>query len=133
MHWRRGAMQDNTTVVLAILIVVFGVMTVIHAPTEVFLNIQMPVSSVVWLYDGLMPQETDGRVTRVFEQTLSQTVEGIKTIVSTSVRSACGKTSLCDCPHDPRLFGRRPGPQLFPAAGWRQVPVGCSLRRRPAA
>lgn len=76
--------KPYTFVVLAILIVVFGVMTVVHAPTDVFPNIQMPVSSVVWLYDGLMPQETEGRVTRVFEQMLTQTVEGIKTIVSTS-------------------------------------------------
>ncbi len=76
--------KPYTFVVLAILIVVFGVMTIIEAPTDVFPNIQMPVSSVVWLYDGLMPQETEGRVTRVFEQMLTQTVEGIKTIVSTS-------------------------------------------------
>ncbi|MFI5222694.1 MAG: efflux RND transporter permease subunit [Nitrospirales bacterium] len=76
--------RPYTFVVLAILIVVFGAMTVKEAPTDVFPNIQMPVSSVVWLYDGLMPQETEGRVTRVFEQMLTQTVEGIKTIVSTS-------------------------------------------------
>jgi len=76
--------RPYTFVVLAILIVVFGALTVVKAPTDVFPNIQMPVSSVVWLYDGLMPQETEGRVTRVFEQMLTQTVEGIKTIVSTS-------------------------------------------------
>ena len=76
--------RPYTFVVLAILILVFGVLTVVKAPTDVFPNIQMPVSSVVWLYDGLMPQETEGRVTRVFEQMLTQTVEGIKTIVSTS-------------------------------------------------
>ncbi len=76
--------RPYTFVVLAILILVFGVMTVVKAPTDVFPNIQMPVSSVVWLYDGLMPVETEGRVTRVFEQMLTQTVEGIKTIVSTS-------------------------------------------------
>jgi multidrug efflux pump subunit AcrB len=76
--------RPYTFVVLAILILVFGALTVVEAPTDVFPNIQMPVSSVVWLYDGLMPQETEGRVTRVFEQMLTQTVEGIKTIVSTS-------------------------------------------------
>lgn len=76
--------RPYTFVVLAILILVFGALTVEEAPTDVFPNIQMPVSSVVWLYDGLMPQETEGRVTRVFEQMLTQTVEGIKTIVSTS-------------------------------------------------
>ncbi|HJS66721.1 MAG TPA: efflux RND transporter permease subunit, partial [Nitrospiraceae bacterium] len=76
--------RPYTFVVLAVLILVFGALTVVKAPTDVFPNIQMPVSSVVWLYDGLMPQETEGRVTRVFEQMLTQTVEGIKTIVSTS-------------------------------------------------
>ncbi len=76
--------KPYTFVVLAILILVFGALTIVEAPTDVFPNIQMPVSSVVWLYDGLMPQETEGRVTRVFEQMLTQTVEGIKTIVSTS-------------------------------------------------
>jgi len=76
--------KPYTFVVLAILILAFGALTVVKAPTDVFPNIQMPVSSVVWLYDGLMPQETEGRVTRVFEQMLTQTVEGIKTIVSTS-------------------------------------------------
>ncbi|MEO6307851.1 MAG: efflux RND transporter permease subunit, partial [Nitrospiraceae bacterium] len=55
--------RPYTFVVLAILILVFGVLTVVKAPTDVFPNIQMPVSSVVWLYDGLMPQETEGRVT----------------------------------------------------------------------
>ncbi|CUS36329.1 efflux RND transporter permease subunit [Candidatus Nitrospira nitrificans] len=76
--------RPYTFVVLAILILVFGAMAVVEAPTDVFPNIQLPVSSVVWLYDGLMPQETEGRVTRVFEQLLTSTVEGIKTIVSTS-------------------------------------------------
>ena len=76
--------KPYTFVVLSILILVFGALTVVKAPTDVFPNIQMPVSSVVWLYDGLMPVETEGRVTRVFEQMLTQTVEGIKTIVSTS-------------------------------------------------
>lgn len=62
--------KPYTFVVLAILILVFGALTIVEAPTDVFPNIQMPVSSVVWLYDGLMPQETEGRVTRVFEQML---------------------------------------------------------------
>ncbi len=76
--------KPYTFVVLSILIVAFGALAVVEAPTDVFPNIQMPVSSVVWLYDGLMPQETEGRVTRVYEQLLTSTVEGIKTIVSTS-------------------------------------------------
>ena len=76
--------RPYTFVVLAILIVLFGTISVLETPTDVFPNIQMPVTSVVWLYDGLMPQEVEGRITYVFERLLTSTVEGIKYIVSTS-------------------------------------------------
>jgi len=77
--------KPYTFVVLAILIVVFGVMAVFEAPTDVFPVIQIPVSSVVWIYDGLMPQDVEGRITYVFERFLTQTVEGIKYIWSNSL------------------------------------------------
>jgi multidrug efflux pump subunit AcrB len=76
--------RPYTFIVLAILIVLFGTLSVLETPTDVFPNIQMPVTSVVWLYDGLMPQEVEGRITYVFERLLTSTVEGIKYIVSTS-------------------------------------------------
>ena len=47
--------KPYTFVVLAILILVFGAMAAEEAPTDVFPVIQIPVSSVVWIYDGLMP------------------------------------------------------------------------------
>ena len=77
--------RPYTFVVLAILIVVFGVMAVFEAPTDVFPVIQIPVSSVVWIYDGLMPADVEGRITYVFERFLTQTVEGIKYIWSNSI------------------------------------------------
>jgi len=77
--------RPYTFVVLAILIVVFGVMAVEEAPTDVFPVIQIPVSSVVWIYDGLMPADVEGRITYVFERFLTQTVEGIKYIWSNSI------------------------------------------------
>jgi multidrug efflux pump subunit AcrB len=77
--------KPYTFVVLAILIVVLGTMAVFEAPTDVFPVIQIPVSSVVWIYDGLMPQDVEGRITYVFERFLTQTVEGIKYIWSNSL------------------------------------------------
>ena len=77
--------RPYTFVVLAILIVVFGAMAVFEAPTDVFPVIQIPVSSVVWIYDGLMPADVEGRITYVFERFLTQTVEGIKYIWSNSI------------------------------------------------
>lgn len=77
--------RPYTFVVLAILIVVFGAMAVVEAPTDVFPVIQIPVSSIVWIYDNLMPADVEGRITYVFERFLTQTVEGIKYIWSNSL------------------------------------------------
>ncbi|MFO0698145.1 MAG: efflux RND transporter permease subunit [Nitrospira sp.] len=77
--------RPYTFVVLAILIVVFGALAVSEMPTDVFPVIQIPVSSVVWIYDNLMPADVEGRITYVFERFLTQTVEGIKYIWSNSL------------------------------------------------
>ncbi|MDF0652705.1 MAG: efflux RND transporter permease subunit [Nitrospira sp.] len=77
--------RPYTFVVLAIVIGVFGALAVSEMPTDVFPVIQIPVSSVVWIYDNLMPQDVEGRITYVFERFLTQTVEGIKYIWSNSL------------------------------------------------
>jgi len=77
--------RPYTFVVLAILILVFGSLAAMEAPTDVFPVIQIPVSSVVWIYDNLMPADVEGRITYVFERFLTQTVEGIKYIWSNSL------------------------------------------------
>ncbi|MDK2742917.1 MAG: efflux RND transporter permease subunit [Nitrospira sp.] len=77
--------KPYTFVVLAVLIVLFGALAVTEAPTDVFPVIQIPVSSIVWIYDNLMPADVEGRITYVFERFLTQTVEGIKYIWSNSL------------------------------------------------
>ncbi|MEP6601831.1 MAG: efflux RND transporter permease subunit, partial [Nitrospirota bacterium] len=76
--------RPYTFVVLAILIVIFGAMSVLHTPTDIFPNILIPVTSVVWAYDGLLPKDVEGRITYIFERFLTSTVEGIKYIHSHS-------------------------------------------------
>jgi len=76
--------RPYTFVVLSILIVVLGTMTAVHMPTDVFPSITIPVTSVVWVYGGLMPQQVEGRITYLFERFLTSTVEGIKYIHSHS-------------------------------------------------
>ncbi|MGD9849936.1 MAG: efflux RND transporter permease subunit [Nitrospirales bacterium] len=76
--------RPYTFVVLSILIIIFGTLAAVEAPTDVFPNIQIPVTSVVWLYDGLMPKDVEGRITYIFERFLTSTVEGIKYIWSQS-------------------------------------------------
>ncbi|HTL63129.1 MAG TPA: efflux RND transporter permease subunit, partial [Nitrospira sp.] len=62
----------------------FGTMSVLHMPTDVFPNITIPITSVVWDYAGLMPRQVEGRITYLFERALTATVEGIKYIHSHS-------------------------------------------------
>ena len=76
--------RPYTFVVMSILIVLLGTMTVLHMPTDVFPNITIPVTSVVWIYAGLLPQQVEGRITYLFERFLTSTVEGIKYIHSHS-------------------------------------------------
>lgn len=76
--------RPYTFVVMSILIVVLGGLTVLHMPTDVFPNITIPVTSVVWIYSGLLPQQVEGRITYLFERFLTSTVEGIKYIHSHS-------------------------------------------------
>jgi len=76
--------RPYTFVVFALLIVVFGTLSVLHMPTDVFPNITIPITSVVWDYAGLLPQAVEGRITYLFERALTATVEGIKYIHSHS-------------------------------------------------
>ena len=76
--------RPYTFVVMTIVIVLFGGLTVSHMPTDVFPNITIPVTSVVWVYSGLLPQQVEGRITYLFERFLTSTVEGIKYIHSHS-------------------------------------------------
>jgi len=76
--------RPYTFVVLSFLIVLFGAMSVFHMPTDVFPNITIPITSVVWDYAGLMPRQVEGRITYLFERALTATVEGIKYIHSHS-------------------------------------------------
>ncbi|TGJ99522.1 efflux RND transporter permease subunit [Leptospira semungkisensis] len=76
--------RPYTFVVLAILILLFGIQSIFKAPTDVFPNIKIPVISVVWGYQGMLPSDVAGRITYFFERALTSTVEGIKAINSRS-------------------------------------------------
>ena len=70
--------RPYTFVVMCILIILFGGLTVYHMPTDVFPNITLPVTSIVWIYSGMLPQKVEGRITYMFERFMTSTVEGIK-------------------------------------------------------
>ena len=63
--------RPYTFVVMAMLIVIFGVTAAIKTPTDIFPNIGIPVVAVVWTYNGLPPDDMSGRVVYYYERTLS--------------------------------------------------------------
>ena len=76
--------RPYTFVVLSILIVVFGVRSMVQTPTDVFPSIKIPVVAIVWGYTGLMPEDMSGRVIYYYERALTATVNNIEHIESQS-------------------------------------------------
>jgi len=74
--------RPYTFVVLAIIIAIFGVRAALLTPTDIFPNINIPVVSVVWTYNGLLPNDMSGRVIYYYERTLTAQVGDIEHIES---------------------------------------------------
>ncbi len=77
--------KPYTFVVMAMLIVIFGVTAAIRTPTDIFPNIGIPVVAVVWTYDGLPADDMSKRVIYYYERTLSSQVNDIEHIESQSL------------------------------------------------
>jgi multidrug efflux pump subunit AcrB len=77
--------RPYTFVVMAMLIVIFGVSAAGRTPTDIFPNIGIPVVAVVWTYNGLPPDDMSGRVVYYYERTLSAQVNDIEHIESQSL------------------------------------------------
>ena len=77
--------RPYTFVVLSVLIALFGIRAALFTPTDIFPNINIPVISVVWTYNGLLPNDMSGRVIYYYERTLSAQVGDIEHIESQSL------------------------------------------------
>ena len=77
--------RPYTFVVLAILILIFGVMAAIKTPTDIFPDIKIPVIAVVWTYRGMAPDDMAGRVIYYYERQISTAVNDIEHIESQSL------------------------------------------------
>jgi multidrug efflux pump subunit AcrB len=82
---RLALRRPYTFVVMAILIVLLGVFAILKMPTDIFPEVDIPVISVIWRYDGMPPDEIEGRITRTFEGICTTTVNDIEHIESQSV------------------------------------------------
>src|SRR6202171_3646329 len=77
--------RPYTFVVMALLIMIFGVSSALRTPTDIFPNINIPVISVVFSYTGLPPDDMSGRIVTFYERSLTTSVNDIEHIESQSI------------------------------------------------
>jgi multidrug efflux pump subunit AcrB len=77
--------RPYTFVVMAIAIVLFGALSAVTTPVDIFPDIGIPVISVVWSYADMEPDDISGRLVYFFERLLSTQVSDIEHIESQSL------------------------------------------------
>jgi multidrug efflux pump subunit AcrB len=77
--------RPYTFIVMALLIMIFGVASALRTPTDIFPSINIPVISVVFSYTGLSPDEMAGRIVTFYERGLTTSVNDIEHIESQSI------------------------------------------------
>src|ERR1700759_4330608 len=83
--------RPYTFLVLALLILLIAPVAILRMPTDIFPNINIPVIAVSWTYTGLSPEETEGRITTVYERVLPTTVDNIEHIESTTANGPASR------------------------------------------
>src|ERR1700726_3435323 len=82
---RLALRRPYTFVVMAVLILIMGSLAIARTPTDIFPNINIPVISIIWSYNGLVPDDMSGRIVSVTERALTTTVDNIEHIESQSL------------------------------------------------
>jgi CzcA family heavy metal efflux pump len=76
--------RPYTFVVMALLILIFGTLSAMRSPVDIFPEIRIPVVAVAWQYTGLPPDDMAGRITTLYQRTLTTTVNDIEHIEANS-------------------------------------------------
>jgi multidrug efflux pump subunit AcrB len=70
---------------MAILILVMGMVSIERTPTDIFPNINIPVVSIIWSYNGLVPEQMADRIVSITERNLTTVVDNIQHVESQSL------------------------------------------------
>ncbi len=70
--------RPYTFVVVSILLFLLGIGSAVVAPKDIFPYIDIPVVTIVWTYNGLPPNEMEGRIVTICERALTTTVNDIE-------------------------------------------------------
>lgn len=82
---RLALRRPYTFVITALLIVLLGVVTITRMAVDIFPDINIPVVSVVWTYNGIAPEEMEQRIVTISERAITTTVSDIEHMESQSM------------------------------------------------
>jgi multidrug efflux pump subunit AcrB len=82
---RLALRRPYTFAVLALLILILGAFSILTMPTDIFPNIDIPVVTVIWGFNGLSAQEMANRIVTNSERGMTTTVNDIEHIESQSL------------------------------------------------
>src|SRR6202000_710381 len=82
---RLALRRPYTFAVFALLLLILGPLSILSTPTDIFPNINIPVVSIVWQYQGLSPVDMANRIVTQTERTLTTTVDNIEHLESQSL------------------------------------------------
>ncbi len=82
---RLALRRPYTFVVAALLLLIFGPFVILNTPTDILPNINIPVVSIIWNYQGLNAHEMSDRIVFQTERALTTLVDDIQHIESQSL------------------------------------------------
>lgn len=82
---RLALSQPHTFIVMALLIFIFGFISIKQMAVDIFPKIDEPIVSCVWTYTGMQPEDIENMLTTVTERALTSTVKDIHYMESMSL------------------------------------------------
>lgn len=82
---RLALRRPYTFVITALLIVLLGIVTISRMAIDIFPDINIPVVSVIWSYNGVAPEDMEKRIVTVSERAFTTTVNDIEHMESQSM------------------------------------------------
>ena len=82
---RIALQRPLTFIVMAVMILIFGVLAALNTPADIFPDIKVPSIAVAWQYTGLSADDMEGRVMTPFERMVSTLVNDVEHMESMSI------------------------------------------------
>jgi multidrug efflux pump subunit AcrB len=76
--------RPYTFVIISLLLLILGVTSIVTTPTDILPDINIPIVSVIWTYNGLDADDMSKRIVGICERAMSTTVNNVEHIESQS-------------------------------------------------